>query len=792
MKSISTKVFVFIFCLLSFNPAFAKKAGGLILKNADSMIRNDEKKIIELKGNVELIFKQQYLSADRATIYLEKKQLEAIGTVILATSTIYAEAEKLFFNYKTNQGVLYKGFIQSEKTSFSGEVIYKTGENDYEVQKANYTACTNCAPSWSFSGNKVDATFGDSAKIKNSFLKIKDIPVFWFPYFIVPLNNSRQSGLLSPIIESSNKGGSTIGINYYYVNSESTDSLYTLTNYETRGLKFSYNYRYALSPLDSGEIKFAFLNDKLFGEEFKDDYPAENYSGDPINRWYIEYSNRFELPQRYIQRTKLFWVSDSRYPFDFPVEIPYSGYPSLENKVSLTHNTEISSNFVEVVANRNLLKDNPLNTNSDAVHRFPEIQYGSNIRKIKNSNFYWQFNSQFSNFARPDRAYDNKVATGSQDTYDAGTDIIRAGHRLIVNPSIYYPIKTSKYVDILPKVSWKSNVYQFGVPGTTKEYLAINPNAVNEGNSAGQHQIETEISFQSRFSRIFDGDESDESESNSTENSNNTTKETKEILEKINQERIAYRHEIKPSITYIQTPFINRDNHSFLDGDTEDFLGNSLSINDADKLQFDYNDQFFDRRQIRLGVTNTVTKRLTSKSGGRSYSTPFFWDLYQSYDFKENDEPLSDLTSIANLTVGHFTLSKELHYYPYKSVTNSRFTLTYNSFTNSYISLGYESRFEVRRNKPLDTSTKIENIDIKMFYDTRDFRFGGKSSYNLVTNKWGGFELGFVAMPAGDCWRLGLTHSNPVSGVAVTKAVFEFLFDGKKWAGDDLKEKLDL
>lgn len=762
MKSVLNKLSLLLVLLLCV-PGFASKSGGLILKNADSMIRNDEKKIIELKGNVELIFKQQYLSTDRATIHLEKKQLEAIGNVVLATSSIYAEAEKLFFNYRTNQGVLYKGFIQSEKTSFSGEVIYKTGENEYEVKEANYTTCTNCAPSWSFSGNKIDATFGENARIKNSFLKIKNIPVFWFPYFIVPLKNSRQSGLLSPVIESSNKGGSTIGINYYHVNSESSDSLFSLTNYETRGQKFSYNYRYALSPLDGGEIKLSYINDRLFGEEFKSSYPDENYSGEPIQRWYLEYANRLELPQRYIQRTKVYWVSDSRYPFDFPTEMPFSGHPSLENKISVTHNSEYSSKSIEIVANRNLLKSNPLNTNSDAVHRYPEAQYTSSIKKIENSNFYFGWETSFSNFARPERAFDNIVTGTSQDSYDAGTDIIRAGHRIIARPSLYYPIKSYKYIDILPKLSVQSNFYQFGVPVTTSEYLAKNPSARIEGNSASQHQLETEISLQSRFSRIYK-----------------------------NNERLAYRHEIKPSITYKQTPWLRKDKHSFLEGDTEDFLGNSLSINDDDKLQFDYKDQFFDRRQIRLGITNSVTKRLRDGNKSVNYSTPLFWDLYQSYDFKEKTEPLSDLTSIANFNFGHYSLNTELHYFPYKNITNSKISLTFNSFTNSYISLGYESRFEVRRNKPLNKDTKIENIDLKTFYDTKDFRFGGKTSYSKVTNKWGGFELGFVVMPEGDCWRLGLTHSSPVSGVAVTKMVFEFLFDGKNWAGDDLKQKLDL
>lgn len=761
LKSIS----IFIFGILFSFAGFAQNSSSLVLKNADSMIRNDEKKIIELKGNVELIFKQQYLSCDRATIYLEKKQLEAAGNVILGTSSMYAEAEKLFFNYKTNQGVMYKAWVQSGKTSFTGDVIYKTGENDYQVEKANYTTCVNCSPSWSFSGSKIDATFGEYAKIQNSFFKIKDIPVFWFPYFIVPLKSERQSGLLAPIIESSNKGGLTLGLNYYYVHSDSSDSLYTITNYANRGQKYNYHYRYALSPLDSGEVRFGFLKDKLFGTEYRDTFNSSYTSGDPINRWSFQYSHRFELPRRYIQRTQLFWVSDSRYPFDFPLELSFSGYPSLENHVSLTKNSERANSYIEIVANRNLLKEDPLDTNADAVHRFPEIQYTRYSKKIGDTNLYWNLNSSFSNFARPDRAYDNDSTQATNtDQYDAGSDIIRAGHRVILAPSLLFPIKKYKYVDILPKLNWQSNLYQFGVPATTQEYLDLNPNAVNEGNSAAQHKLELDISMQTRFSRIFEEETSN----------------------------VAYKHEIKPSISYRHTPWVKKDDHSFLNIETEDFLENSLSISgEDDALQFDYNDQMFKKRSLRIGVQNFLTKRIVSGEE-KSYSTTFFWDLYQSYDFEEKEEPLSDLTSITRLNLGHYSLGTELHYYPYKNITNSNISITYNAFTNSYITIGYENRFEVRKSQALDEDTKNENIDLKLYYSSESFRFGGKANYSLITNDYAGFEFGLVMSPPGECWRLGFTHTNPVSGAAVTKAIFEFLFDGKKWVGDDLKERLRL
>lgn len=750
--------------LLSLFPLAAKaQSKGLILKNANSMIRNDEQKRIDLSGNVELIFHQQYLSADKVTVYLDRKQLEATGKVILASPNIYAEAEKLFFNYKTNQGVMYKAFVQSDKTHFTGEVIYKTDENTYKIKNSEYTTCTNCSASWSFSGNEIEAVFGESATIKQSFMKIKGVPVLWFPYFIVPLKNERQSGLLAPIIENSKNGGFTFGLNYYHVNSQNSDSQHSFTNYEKRGLKYNYHYRYALSPTDRGELRFAYLDDAFFGKDYVN-YNS-NHSGSSIDRWFFNYNHRFDLPQSYTQRTQLFLISDNQYPFDFPLDVSLEGYAALENRISVTKSTAESTRFVEVIASKNLLSSDPLEDNEDAVHRFPEFRLQTNIQKIADTKAYYQMDVSFTNFARPDKAYqDVSSGTAVSDSYDAGTDYIRAGQRIMIQPKIYYPIKTNKYLDILPSIELQSNLYQFGVPSTSLEYIASqNPNAIDEGNTAGQHKIELKLDAQSRFHRIYEIDD-----------------------------KSAFKHEIIPRITYQQTPFLRRDNHSFFEDDPEDYLSSSLGVSDGDKIQFDYDDQMFDQRSIEFGLKNYITRRNITKDEKRIYQNTFFWNLYQSYDFKEKTEPLSDVTSIMNFNFNHWGILTELHYFPYKNITNSNLSLRYNAFTNSFIELGYNSRYEVRRNQNLDPNTKTESIRTSLYYLSDNFSFGGAADYSLITNRFQNHRVGAMFQPAGDCWRLGLSYNSPVLGEQVTKAIFEWFFDGKKWSGDNLKSHLDL
>ena len=740
--------------------ASAATGGGLILKNANSMLRDDSKNIIELAGSVELIFKQQYLSADKVTVYLDKKQLEASGRVILASSSIYAEAEKLFFNYRSNQGVMYRGFVQSGKTLFTGEAIYKTSEDTYEVKDSEYTTCTNCRPSWSFTGSEIEAKFGDSAKIKNALLRVKGLPILWFPYFLVPLRNERQSGLLAPVFESSRNGGFTFGLTYFDVLSDSTDAEYTLTSFETRGLKYAYQYRYALSPTDRGELRFSYIRDQFFGSDYVRFNPQ--HDGSPIERWYLNYHQRFQLPQGYVQRTNLFFVSDSQYPFDFIRDIPLEGFAAIQNRVSVSKGGERDSGYIELVTNENLLNTDPLEDNTDSVHRFPEIRLHSHLQEIPNTPLYFRQNLHITNFARPDRAYVNRSSSFSSELYDAGIDVIRAGQRLIYSPSLYYPMQLGDSLDLLPSVKLQSNFYQFGVPISTPEYVVgQNPEALVEGNTTAQHRLEINLDMQTRFHRVY-GAEQD----------------------------IAYKHEIIPSLTYTQTPFIRRLEHSFFDGNPQDFLAGSLGIADSDNIQFDYDDQVIDQRSIRVGIQNYVKKRLRHADGSQSYQTPLFWNVYQSYDFKLGNEPLSDLTSILNWRFHHFELGTELHYFPYRKVTNSNIRLRYSAFSDSFFEVAYDTRYEVRINQELDRSTKTENLRPSFYYAGDVVSFGGAADFSVVTDEWRSLRLGMMLQPPGDCWRIGFTHFRPFIGEQVTKAVFEWFFDGQKWSGDNLRERI--
>ncbi|HVK60264.1 MAG TPA: putative LPS assembly protein LptD, partial [Bdellovibrionales bacterium] len=255
--------------------------------NADEMYRDSERMIIELKGNVQVIFDQQYISCDRAIIHLQTQEIEAIGNLVINSPQAYVEGDGATLSYKDNTGTIVNGFVKSGQVIFEGKVVKKTGPNTYEATSAQYTACTTCPSAWSFSGSRIDAEIGGYAYIKNSVLHIARVPVFWLPYLVVPLKSERQTGLLVPQLEFSS-GGTAISSSFFWAISRSQDATITAKHYSLRGLKGLFNYRYVLSKDSGGELNSGFIRDRYFvGNNRVKDLDV----GSKINRWFVDYQH---------------------------------------------------------------------------------------------------------------------------------------------------------------------------------------------------------------------------------------------------------------------------------------------------------------------------------------------------------------------------------------------------------------------------------------------------------------------------------------------------------------------
>jgi LPS-assembly protein len=465
-------------------------------------------------------------------------------------------------------------------------------------------------------------------------------------------------------------------------------------------------------------------------------------------------------------------VSDLDYPKDFTDEFPNYANSGLENRVNYTARSDISTTSLTAIYYKHLLSANSLADNSMAVHQLPEIKFDTTINQISNTPLFYKFGLTYTNFYRQ-KKYDDISLFGTQryasnnslganpaqcehnlnlgdgycslredGTYDPAQDIIRSGQRLNYSASLLTPSYTAlDSISLSPELSYHETHYLF--PVGDDEYKA-------------QRYLEFDVLSRSKLYRIFEGLDS------------------------------KYKHEFIPELSYRWIPWYQHDKHPFFgadaDGEIPVVSRNIISDDDLkndNKIQFDYEDRIYDRNLITLNLINRVVEK-NNASG--LYKNIFdiqirqSYDIYQSYNGKNKNEPLSDLSSTANLYLSEYTLSNQTNYYPYQAATNSSTTLTYINSLQQYIKLGYSSK--------QTGGPKQDDVSISLGFVTAYLNLLTGVVLDTSENRQSDSRIKKVSLitqikPPGECWAINLYRNQKVGSEAEWKLGFDMSWDGK-------------
>lgn len=740
-----------------------------ILINADTSEHDTRRKVVILKGHVQVVFKGNHLRADAAEIDLISKQVRAFGQITLDNAKAHLEGKSLIMNYETVTGVLMDGFVRSGTVSFEGEMIEKTGPDEYIAHNARYTACTDCPPDWSFSGSRIKATLGGYADIRYPVLRVRGVPVFISPWLLVPLKSSRQSGFLVPALEFP-AGNVSFEIPFFWAIDRNQDLTITAKQYDKRGYKLLLDHRYVLTQDSSGWMRSAFIRDKAF----------IHANVGTIDRWFLAYHHYYALPENYVHRINLNAASDLRYQTDFPLEMAGNGDAALENRMSLSKTTENSVSSAEADVFINLLKSDPLGGNQDSVHRLPELRYGYTRTRLGDSPFVFNLDMTYTNFFRPGYSYDSWVDSAtyclppnsgrgcilhgadfkSQDTlpnFNSNKDFIRTGQRLLVSPRVSVPFRLFQALDFNPSISYNEAQYAFNIDSSTSNSSA--------SDTAARRYIQADLNLRTRFTRVFQTDDTD---------SNHRIK-----------------HIIQPSITYSLIPWIRQPNQRNFFGDTNQPYARTLEpVSDSDvvgstRIQFDNYDRVYDKRLLDFGVTNYLNFGNTYGSESR-YRNVVAWRLSQSYDLNQRDsglrQPLSALNSIMDVRFDRFQTYTINSYYPYAKIINTSSRVRFSDERGDFLELSYVRKFLIDLNNNVDVGNKIETAGFNIGYVGRQFTIAGGLNYNLskepyVIQSW---QYTAIYRPYGGCWSVQIGHHQVIGGQSQLRFNFAFDFGGKQ------------
>lgn len=717
---------------------------------ADSVRRVGNR--IELSGNVHVIFGSHSLKCEQATVHLDRKEVEASGNIFLATPEITMSGERININYETKVGTLFQGVIKMDQVLFEGEIIHMLGEREFEAVQADYTACTTCPPAWNFTGSKVSGTVGGYAHIRNPIIRVVKVPVLWLPYLIVPLNSKRQTGLLFPNWGYSDREGFSYGQSLFWAINQNTDATLTGQYFARRGLRGLAEYRYKLTDTTEGRAEYGYLSDKILTQD--QFYRDKGLEGRALNRWHFKYDHQYDLPNNFVHRTNLKLLSDLRYPRDFSSDVQGWRDSAIENRMSLTRNSESIHMSLDAAHYRNMIRSDPQDQNLDSVHRFPEIRASLAPSRILGGPFLFDLDTKYVNFAREWYAFDDRKRVGSTFTseddpnaigvYNSDRDLIRTGQRLDVTPRVSLPFALGPYVDVLPSISYRESQYRFPITGQ---------------DSAERRLIRSDVSFRTRFSRVF-GD-----------------------LE--NHKATRYRHEIVPEIKHTAIPWSARSRHPFFGITDEDsyFTANTALTDFDENKQFDYHDRLYERNLITAGISNYLIRKKWELENP-VYKQIVLFRVQQSYDYAEAirpgdpRQPYSDISGLLDVRLDWFETNSLVRYYPYQNVATAFSRVRLIHPRRHSLDVIYSQDYQIVKGQQVNTTARTEDITVAASLYFRMLDLMARSTYSFVTQKYSDYGYVLSLRPPGDCWQIAFGQTWLPNDIRYNLNV-AFLFDGK-------------
>ena len=668
---------------------------------------------VELIGHAAVHQPDESITADYITFDKETRTLDARGNCIYVATDVVIYSDEMHFNLDSRTGTILGGRVAGEHFSLTGERINKLGPGRFQTHRGDYSTCWDCPQSWTFQGGDVDMEFESYAYMSNVSVRVKDIPIFWMPYMIVPLKTKRQTGFLLPKIRLAGAGVRVTQPFFWAIN-RSTDMLFGLGYWGGFGPRFEWEGRYKLGDRSEGKSDLFYVKDPAF-EQFihtKNLNEGKTIRETP-HRWAISLEQKQELPFKIDEKFKFAEVSDNFYPRRIG-DVQGSEDAAIRSSLSLSRATEDISAFVEAQRYRNLINPNPMEFDAKTVQAFPTAVLTTNDRFLFNTPVAAGVTVGMTNFTRTGGDFDRDAFNPVIDPVgpDLGKDPIRRATRVMVTPSLYTTLRPWDAFSIVPSFEDRLFFYSFhnAVPNLSRSYLLFRTD------------------FTAQLERIYETSDLD--------------------IPKI-------KHLVRPFLTFNLIPYIQEPSipHPLLDqmnyAKDNGFSGyqfDSYDIVPIDSSR-NYNEYFTPiGKSLSYGFTTQLIRRRGSiKSGNADYQKIVELRAGQTVNFREfrlspeDRQPFSPFIVGLRLSFDKWNGSADYTYFPYGKVSDidsrSAITLGFSYVLNrgmKYQILEYDRSLDLRYTLRM-TDSKTNSISAGLRYSLSDYILPRIAiSYNLI------------------------------------------------------------
>ena len=456
--------------------------------NANSLSYSEKEGVYIAEGDVLITRGVLSLTAREAVYNNKTGVVEASGDIQFETGEDILTGEKGIFNLTDQTGKITGGslFLSENHYYISGDIMEKVGENTYLAKDFLLTTCDGPDPVWSITGSEVKVTIEGYGKVRNATFRIRDIPFLYMPYMIFPAKTTRQSGLLLPQIEYSDRNGIEVEIPFFWAISDQADATFYERYISRRGLMQGLELRYVAEKDSEGTFLFDILSDKIEEKDLNNPDQAELSPFERTNkdRFWLRGRAEQKFPSDIRARLDMDVVSDQDYFREFRYDLTgYQARPDLSEKSG----RPVDDIYSPTRRSALRLSRDSLDYSLQAVASYYQRPEGF----VNDTTSQPLAGLYYSYMPRP--LWEGPSPAFSLDAdYDyIWRDFGQKGHSISVTPQLTYPTRFGDYLEFEPSVSF------------TKDMQWIDNNPDNTGSRSKDAYY-----FQARFStvveRIFD------------------------------------------------------------------------------------------------------------------------------------------------------------------------------------------------------------------------------------------------------------------------------------------------
>ncbi len=273
---------------------------------ADRLSSNG-KRFYQFEGDVQLFTGNKTLRSDFIRLDRDSRLFSANGNLQFSDNLFNLHAQRVELDDEHKTALFEQADFQLYENHLRGSAakILQLNADQSELYDVAYTSCDPGENTWSLNAGKLHLDQQDGrGTAYNAVLRIKDIPVFYFPWLQFPIDNRRMSGLLTPTISHSNLGGYQLNLPLYWNIAEYTDMTITPVFFSLRGMQLNTENRYLLDSPEapqSGQLDLSWLQDDVTDSE----------------RWFRRWTHRAKFSETTSASVLLQKMSDTRFARDF-------------------------------------------------------------------------------------------------------------------------------------------------------------------------------------------------------------------------------------------------------------------------------------------------------------------------------------------------------------------------------------------------------------------------------------------------------------------------------------------